>query len=84
MRKMRVHSKYGMYIPMNIMSERQAKRNHMQTLERLNERGGVTWVEAAYIIEEKRFDMCNPMSDDEALIIIFNAMMALLDVQGEK
>jgi len=75
--KMQIHSKPGMFIPMDILSENGAQKNHGQTLSRLNERGGLSFVEAAYIINGERWNYKNPMSDDAALIIIFNAMMQI-------
>ena len=51
---MRLHST-GLYIKMEHLSETQAKRNHYQSLERLNERGGITPAEALALIEKRSY-----------------------------
>lgn len=43
--------------------ERQAKYNHYQTLERLAERGGLSWSELAAVLEDRPW---SKMSDDKA------------------
>lgn len=45
-------------IPWSVIAphEAQAKRNHGgQTLERLHERGGLSWAEAAAVLEDRKF-----------------------------
>lgn len=37
--------------------EKQAQSNHSQTLNRLAERGGLSWMELADVVEGKRWDM---------------------------
>lgn len=50
--------------------EAQAKRNHYQTLERLAERGGLSWVELVAIVEGWNLHECDmgrkpwPAKDD--------------------
>lgn len=61
-------------IPMRILSEQQAKHNHNQTLERLNERGGVGVEEAAALVEEKGLDFVRSVTQIEAVRIISRAI----------
>ena len=51
---MRLHST-GLYIKMEHLSETQAKRNHYQSLERLNARGGISPAEALALIERRSY-----------------------------
>lgn len=43
------------YIPYNIIAphEAQARRNHSQTLQRLAERGGLSWAEILAVLSDK-------------------------------
>lgn len=43
--------------------KRQAQRNHYQSLERLAERGGLSWCEAAAVLEDREW---HSMPDEEA------------------
>lgn len=47
--------------------EPRAKRNHYQTLARLNERGGLSWSEAAAILEDREWRKM-PDAEAEALV----------------
>lgn len=51
-------SKPKEYIPLDIIEphENQALKNHGQTLKRLAERGGLSWIEALCILEDREFD----------------------------
>ena len=51
---MRLH-RTGLYIKMEHLSETQAKRNHYQSLERLNARGGISPAEALALIERRSY-----------------------------
>lgn len=51
--------------------ERQADRNHGQTLKRLAERGGLSPCEAVAVIEDRDW---RPMSDDEAIARLLELM----------
>lgn len=42
-------------IPMGIMNEQWAQKNHGQSLKRLNERGGVTILEALAIMRKRPY-----------------------------
>lgn len=46
------------YIPLDIVKphEKQALRNHGQTLKRLAERGGLSWIEALCVLEDRKYD----------------------------
>lgn len=60
------------YIPWAVLQchEAQALRNHDQTLERLAERGGLDWFEAAAILEDKTWRELSNLSLDEAKKIV--------------
>ena len=47
----------GDYIPWKLIKqhEKQAERNHYQSLERLSERGGLSWNETLCVLEDKEF-----------------------------
>ena len=45
---------------------KQANNNHMQTLERLNERGGLSWVELLAVIEDKDYYAVRFVSEFDA------------------
>jgi hypothetical protein len=57
-------------IPWSVIAghERQAMRNHYQTLERLAERGGLSPAEAVAIIEDRRFSRME-LKDAEARLM---------------
>jgi hypothetical protein len=48
--------------------EKQAQRNHYQTLERLAERGGLSAREALAVIEDRPFGDC--LEDEEAELML--------------
>lgn len=50
---MKIHST-ELFINMDVLNEEWAKRNHGQTLERLNERGGLSVEEIMAIIERRK------------------------------
>ena len=45
---------------------RQAEANHYQTLERLNERGGLSWGEVAFVLLHRRYDRGSRVHQDRA------------------
>lgn len=47
-------------IPMSLLNEKHAMRNHSQTLERLAERGGLSPCEALAIIEKRDHRFLDP------------------------
>ncbi len=53
-KRFKVHST-GYTVPWNLLQphEAQALKNHDQTLERLNERGGLDWKELYAVIQDK-------------------------------
>jgi hypothetical protein len=57
-------------IPWDVIKnhEEQALKNHDQTLERLRERGGLSWVETACVLSDKSFD--RKMTEEEAIQIV--------------
>lgn len=58
------------YIPLDIVKshEKQAIRNHSQTLERLAERGGLGWVEILFVLEDKNYDFHTKLTEMSARI----------------
>lgn len=54
------------YIPLNIIKqhEEQAFKNHGQTLKRLAERGGLSWIETLCVLEDRKYDY--EISEEEA------------------
>lgn len=60
---------------------RQANRNHYQTLERLAERGGLSWSEMCAMIEDREWAQ---MPDDEAEARIMAAVARLSATQGRE
>lgn len=59
------------YIPLNIIKphENQAIINHSQTLKRLAERGGLSWVETLCVLEDKKYDYNITESDAKIKVI---------------
>lgn len=53
------------YIPLDIVKahEKQAIRNHGQTLERLAERGGLDWIEMLFVLEDKNCDFHTKLTE---------------------
>ena len=53
------HIKTTEYIPLDVIAphEQQALRNHMQTLQRLSERGGLSYCEALAVLEDRAWSM---------------------------
>lgn len=53
------HTKTTEYIPYAVIAphEQQALRNHMQTLQRLSERGGLSYCEALAVLEDRAWSM---------------------------
>jgi hypothetical protein len=66
--------------PFSLFNEEQARRNHGQSLRRLAERGGLSWCEAAAIIERREW---RAMDDAEAERIV-RAALAALKASGEE
>lgn len=54
-KKMKIMSKKLTWIPFDLLNEEWAGRNHGQTLDRLNERGGLGLDEALSIIERRKW-----------------------------
>jgi hypothetical protein len=59
----KMHPTCPEYIPFDILDRNQSYRNHSQTLERLNERGGITPQEALAIIEKTPYRYNLDISD---------------------
>ena len=72
-------SKPKEYIPLDIISlhEEQALRNHTQTLKRLAERGGLGWVEALFVLEDKDYDFHTKLTEMSARIKV----LEIVDLQ---
>lgn len=58
------------YIPLDIIKphEKQALRNHGQTLKRLAERGGLGWIEALCVLEDREYDFHTKLTEEIARI----------------
>ncbi len=56
------------YIPFEIVKshEKQAIRNHSQTLGILAERGGLSWVEMLFVLEDKNYDFHTKLTEISA------------------
>lgn len=56
------------YIPLNIIKlhEKQVIINHMQTLERLAERGGLSWNEILFVLKDKDYNRGEQVSEAAA------------------
>lgn len=56
------------YIPLELVKphEKQAIRNHNQTLERLSERGGLGWIEMLFVLEDKNYDFHTKLTEMSA------------------
>ena len=58
------------YIPLDAIKphEKQAIRNHTQTLKRLAERGGLGWIEALCVLEDREYDFHTKLTEMSARI----------------
>lgn len=58
------------YIPLGMVQahEKQALRNHGQTLKRLAERGGLGWIEMLFVLEDKEYDFNTKLTEKIARI----------------
>jgi hypothetical protein len=67
------HRKLLEAVPWEIVAphERQADRNHGQTLRRLAERGGLSLCELAAVLEDRKY---RKMSTEEALAVVLQFM----------
>lgn len=56
------------YIKLDIIQphEKQAIRNHSQTLKRLAERGGLGWIEALCVLEDREYDFHTKLTEKSA------------------
>ncbi|WP_315069636.1 hypothetical protein [uncultured Clostridium sp.] len=63
-------SKPKEYIPLEAIKphEKQAIRNHGQTLKRLAERGGLGWIEALCVLEDREYDFHTKLTETTARI----------------
>ena len=71
MKLFRVSDKPGYHesgIPWEMIAahERQADRNHSQTLNRLHERGGLSWSESLAVLQDRRWE---PEPNAKALVL---------------
>lgn len=55
------------YIPYDVIKphEDQALKNHGQTLDRLAERGGLSWAEAYAVLTDSKIPFCDEYISDE-------------------
>ena len=61
-------SKPKEHIPLDIVTphEKQAIRNNSQTLKRLAERGGLGWIEALCVLEDREYDFHTKLTEMDA------------------
>jgi len=57
-------------VDMRNLSDRQAHRNHEQSLERLAERGGLSLQEALALMKEKKWAAYRETTDEAALLML--------------
>ena len=69
------------YIPLDIIKvhEKQAIRNHGQTLKRLAERGGLGWVEALCVLEDREYDFHTKLTEVSAR----TKVLEIVDIEKE-
>ncbi len=69
-------SKPKEYIPLEIIKphEKQAIRNHGQTLKRLAERGGLDWIEALCVLEDREYDFHTKLTEEIARIKVLEVI----------
>lgn len=62
----------NVYVPWDFIlpHERQAKNNHYQTLERLAQRGGLSWMEMLAVIKDVDFRRINPKADHKGHVLL--------------
>jgi len=73
------------YIPWDILvpHTNQVLQNHSQTLERLAERGGLSWLEVLWILEDKAWGGPPGLTTNEAKRIVLEHVAAwALEQQG--
>lgn len=70
------------YIPLDIIKphENQAILNHSQTLERLAERGGLGWIEALCVLEDREYDFHTKLTEMSARIKV----LELIDLSNSE
>ena len=68
----------GVTFPMEFFAphERQASRNHAQTLARLNERGGLSWGEALAVLEDRPWTAMDGSEAQTTVVALFDAWRA--------
>ena len=61
-------SKPKEYISVDVIKphEKQAVINHMQTLEQLARRGGLSWVEMLFVLKDENYDYKTQLSEMSA------------------
>jgi hypothetical protein len=64
------------YIPLDAIQphEKQAIRNHTQTLKRLAERGGLGWIEALCVLEDREYDFHTKLTEEDAKIKVLEIL----------
>ena len=67
------------YIPLDIIKphEKQALRNHGQTLKRLAERGGLGWIETLCVLEDREYDFHTKLTEMSARIKVLEIIKRL-------
>ncbi len=73
------------YIPWDVLvpHEKRVLRNHCQTLERLAERGGLSWIEVVWILEDRAWGGPPNLHPDEAKRTVLEHVAAWEAAQGE-
>jgi len=91
---MKVHSSYGEYhkkyphcpkeVPMGLLNEAQAQINHGQTLDRLNQRGGLCPIEMVCNIEKRKYPFGEKPKDEEYIEKLIEYVNAYIDTRNNK
>lgn len=68
------------YIPLDVIKshEKQAIKNHSQTLKRLAERGGLGWIEALCVLEDREYDFHTKLTEEDARIKVLEIINTIL------
>jgi hypothetical protein len=91
---MKVHSGFGQYhkkyphcpkqVPMGLLNEKQAQINHSQSLDRLNERGGLDPIELVCNIECRKYPFSENPQDEEYIDKLIKYVKAFEEKEASK
>jgi hypothetical protein len=66
------------YIPLDLIKphEQQAVKNHMQSLEKLASRGGLSWVETLFVLNDKPYNYKSQLTEESARVKVLEIVDA--------